>query len=128
MHDDHGSVAHHHGGGFPWRDGLVKKGSTMNTKARLGLQIGSTLPNCGIVLDSYVWEFHFAGDYEINRQFGYVLALLPDARHDKYATWSFVEDERGLITTAGHYFASVGQAVTDFESRKGSHVWAEDPA
>jgi hypothetical protein len=117
VHDDHGSVAHHHGGGFPWRDGLVKKGSMMSTKARLGLVKGSTLPNGGIVLDSHVEGFHFGEDNDIDRQYGYVIALLPE--RPEYATWSFVDDTRGIVTLSGHYHHSLFSAVKDFARRIG---------
>ena len=84
----------------------------MNTKARIGLVKGSTLPNGGIVLDYHVEGFHFGEDNDIDRQHGYVIALLPE--RPEYATWSFVEDERGIVTTGGHYYTSLFSAVKDF--------------
>lgn len=99
---------------------------TPNT-ANLGgviLKAGSTLDNGWLVID--VWFDRSQERFGDRRPQGFVLALdegqsLVD-RRDHLATWSFVIDERGIVTTSGHYFSHIFPAAKDFARRIGSEA------
>jgi hypothetical protein len=78
--------------------------------------IGSTLDNGALVLDTR----HEADDN--GRALGYVLALVPHGSPTfaEYATWAYVVDERGQVTTAGHYHEkNLSKALMDLDRRFG---------
>lgn len=77
---------------------------------------GVVLPNGWTVVDTYEdWSQVQFGD---EREQGIVLAMLP-GEYDKFATWSYVVDERGIVTLSGNYFSRIFPAARDFGRRAG---------
>jgi hypothetical protein len=76
--------------------------------------IGSTLDNGALVIDIR------REASEDGRALGYVLAMTNHTTPTfvEYATWAYVVDERGQVTTGGHYFEKdLSKALSDLEKR-----------
>lgn len=83
---------------------------------------GDVLGNGWVVVD--MWFDRSQEKFGDMRPQGFVLAMSHGSKitgyDDRYATWSFVRDERGIVTIAGNYFNSVYSAARDFGRRIGT--------
>jgi hypothetical protein len=93
--------------------------TTMDRAVRTGV----VLPNGWTVVDTYEdWSQAQFGD---EREQGIVLAMMP-GEYDKFATWSYVVDDRGIVTVSGHYFSHIFPAARDFGRRAGRPMPTEE--